>query len=797
MSDPQESVHPARQQLEVVAESIGAAVTHCSRDLEYLWVNRPYAQWLHRTPESIIGRPIVEIIGDEATERLRPYFDRVLAGEVVRYEEEIAFEGIGRRWIHAVYTPAPDGWVAVITDITDRRREEQRQRLRMAVTQVLTDIANTNEAIKFVLRVICEEMKWSTAAVWTVDSSGTAMRCVDFWHRADASVPNFEKDSRARTLRRGEGLPGRIWAQGSPSWIPDIERDGNFPRAPHALRDGLRTALGFPITWAGETIGVIEFFSPAMDEPDDELLALMANIGIHVGHYLEHRRAEESLRQSEARKTAILDTALDAIITIDARGRIVEFNPAAERMFGHTREQAVGQIMGDLILPPGLRERHRAGLARHVETGEDRILNRRLEMTAMRSDGSEFPVELAVTRLHQDGPPLFTGYVRDIGDRKRTEEAMLEADRRKSRFLAILAHELRNPLAPVSNAAHYLKLRALPNADLERPIEMIERQVAHMARLIDDLLDVSRISRGSLVLRTERLFLSEVVAAAVDACREAIEGRDHRLEVSLPTEPIPVEGDRHRLIQVVWNLLINAVKYTRPGGRIELSASASGDELELHVRDDGIGIASDKLGAIFELFSQVDPSIERQQGLGVGLTLAREIVELHGGRIEVSSAGLGKGSDFCVRLPVCRSGPREATAQPIELANRGLRILVADDNEDMVESSALLLESMGHEVDKAFDGASALVRAEHWRPDIVLLDIGLPDIRGDEVARRIRQQPWGRRLFLVALTGWGQDEDKLRTRESGFDAHLVKPVPPGELERVLAGFDSRNVDTPA
>jgi len=379
----------------------------------------------------------------------------------------------------------------------------------------------------------------------------------------------------------------------------------------------------------------------------------------------------------------------------------------------------------------------------------------------------------------------------DVIERKGAEEALQRADRRKDEFLAVLAHELRNPLAPMRNAAQYLKLRELADPGIKRSVEMVERQVTHMARLIDDLLDVSRIARGVLTLQLEAVDLGEVAAAALEVSRDDVESRGHTLVVELPQAPVWLRADRDRLIQVFCNLISNAVKYTPPGGRLEFAARTMDGMLEVAVKDSGVGIPREKLSEIFELFAQVNRSLERQGGLGIGLTLARDLVQLHGGTLEAHSDGHGCGSTFVVRLPVVAPSPAPAPATdgPVALrpADTPRRILVADDNRDAAESFAILLGLASHAVRLALDGEEAYAVAEAFRPDVVFLDIGMPRLNGYEVARRIREQPWGRRMLLVALTGWGQEADRDRARAAGFDDHLVKPASPEALARILAG----------
>jgi signal transduction histidine kinase len=368
--------------------------------------------------------------------------------------------------------------------------------------------------------------------------------------------------------------------------------------------------------------------------------------------------------------------------------------------------------------------------------------------------------------------------------RREGEERLREADRRKDEFLAILAHELRNPLSPMRLASHYLTLQAFADPELQRSVEMIERQTAQMARLIDDLLDVSRITRGVVELRLDHLDFIDVARAVIEACGTDIELRAHTLHVDLPPGPITLRADRERLVQVFSNLILNAVKYTPAGGRIEFGARVDDRVLEVWVQDNGVGIPADKLHEIFDLFTQLDRTLESQGGLGIGLTLARQIAQLHHGTIEARSDGPGRGSRFVVRLPIVVAAPQARKPEP-EPTVTPRRVLVADDNVDAAESLALLLRMFGHEVRIAIDGEEAVRVADEFRPEVAFLDIGMPKVNGHEAAMRIRERPWGRNVRLVALTGWGQPSDRLQSEGAGFDEHVVKPASPDVLRKVL------------
>src|SRR4051812_22810454 len=383
----------------------------------------------------------------------------------------------------------------------------------------------------------------------------------------------------------------------------------------------------------------------------------------------------------------------------------------------------------------------------------------------------------------------------EIAERTRVEQALKAADRHKDEFLAMLAHELRNPLAPILNAVQLIRKKPLSDPQLLWSRDVMERQLGHLTRLVDDLLDVSRITRGKINLSREAVEVADLVARAVETVQPLIAERGHQLHLSVAPQSIRVFGDPLRLTQAVGNVLSNAAKYTENGGQISLTARQLGDTVEIRVQDTGIGIPTDMQPVIFDMFTQLNvPTGRAQSGLGIGLALVRKLLEMHGGSVSAFSEGNGRGSEFLITLPVI---PSEITAgngrTAVELDSNGAgeavqvrrRILVADDNSDALESLATLLELGGHEVFSAANGALALESAERNLPEVALLDIGMPKLDGYEVARRIRAQPWGRRITLVALTGWGQESDRRRSGEAGFDSHLVKPLDLDKLTALL------------
>jgi signal transduction histidine kinase len=376
----------------------------------------------------------------------------------------------------------------------------------------------------------------------------------------------------------------------------------------------------------------------------------------------------------------------------------------------------------------------------------------------------------------------------DVSEEVRAVEALKDADRRKDEFLATLAHELRNPLAPIRQAAMLAKSAKVDAGRRTWAVEVIERQAGHMALLLDDLLDVSRISMGKLELRRQWVDLSAVLGAAVETARPAIDRKKHELVVRVTGGPLRVHADPVRLAQVLSNLLSNAAKYTDEGGRIELVAGVEGDQIVISVRDNGIGLSAASAAQIFEMFSQVSSALDRSEGgLGIGLALSRGLVALHGGQLGVQSAGLGRGSEFILRLPLGQDqAQRHADAAPAVADGPGRTVLIADDNDDARDSMAQLVELEGHRVHVANDGSQALRLAQELAPDVVVLDIGMPGLNGYEVAKRIRATPWGRDMRLIALTGWGQADDQAKAMAAGFDHHVTKPADPARLYELIA-----------
>lgn len=582
----------------------------------------------------------------------------------------------------------------------------------------------------------------------------------------------------------------------------------------------------FPVTEAYQLGAVDYLVKPLVPE------IVRAKVVGLVDLFQEKERAK---RQADQLRLLVQGTTDYAIFLLDPQGQVTSWNTGAERIKGYQAEEIIGQHFSRFY-PKEAVERgwptHELAVAQRVGRFED-------EGWRVRKDGSQFWANVVITALRDDKGRLvgFSKVTRDLTERKRAEEAirqanaeledrvqkrtaelaqanqglqaevgerkrleeelrwrldqLAEADRHKNEFLAMLAHELRNPLAPVRNAMQILKMPGADRSTVEQARGLMERQVQHLVRLVDDLLDVSRIMQGRVELQPERVDLVTVVGRAVETAQPAIDAGGHQLTVSLPPGPVFVHADIVRLSQVISNLLLNAAKYTQQAGRIGLTAECDGGEVVVRVRDTGAGIAPDLLPRIFDLFVQADRSLARPQGgLGVGLTLVKRLVEMHGGSVSASSPGPGQGSEFTLRFPTLPAGQavgdergQEGPALP-SMPSR--RVLVVDDNVDAAESAAVLLRLWGHEVRTVHDGLSVLQAVREFGPEVILLDIGLPGMTGYEVARQLRAEPGFEPLVLAAMTGYGQDEDRRRSREAGFDVHLIKPLDPLKLEALIA-----------
>jgi PAS domain S-box-containing protein len=505
----------------------------------------------------------------------------------------------------------------------------------------------------------------------------------------------------------------------------------------------------------------------------------------------EKRRHEETLRESEERFRLLVNSVKEyAIFMLDAQGRVASWNLGAERIIGYTAAEIIGRSFACFYPPEAAgRGAPEQDLATVIGQGSVETNGRRV-----RKDGSRFWANIVISPVYDLDGKLrgFAQVTRDLTERKQFEE-LEESQQRTHEFLAMLSHELRNPLAPLKTSVNILRLRELNDPVTLRARDVIDRQVDHLTHIIDELLDVSRITSGRIRLSSEPLSLENILACAVESARPLLDSRKHELRIAAMPRPLWVRGDLTRLTQVFVNLLNNAAKYTPDGGQITIEVRTRGGHAAVHIRDNGMGITPELLPRMFDLFTQGQRPLDRSDGgLGVGLALVHRIASLHGGAVKAYSEGTGRGSELVVTLPVISEETSMTVASDPQQPNppgRRRRLMVIDDNRDAAESMSMLFELWGHEVVCVYDGRAALETAATYRPDAVFLDIGLPGMDGYEIAERLRELPEAGRTVLVAITGYGQDEDRRRSRQAGIDHHLVKPVAPETLHDLLDSLD--------
>ncbi len=582
----------------------------------------------------------------------------------------------------------------------------------------------------------------------------------------------------------------QVCAQRDRIVLADTE-DAAVPDALRTLarKQGFRAVHGTPlIGQRGDVLGAISIQLDLPRAPTERECRLADICARKAAIFVERAQAQSALEETQGRFQAVLDASAAPFVLLvplrdAANGRIVDFewgyvNAAAARALRRPPEAFLGKHVQE-VLPE--RWSTSESFAQYIDVVENAV-TREFE-THVRYEGADQWFQCIASPMRGDVALWFT----DVTARKRDEKVLQDADRRKDEFLATLAHELRNPLAPIRQAAAVSRLPQATEAQKRWSHDVIERQVRHMALLLDDLLDVSRITRGALALRRGPNALGEMLEAAIETARPLLEARHHELELVLPQAGIVMQADPLRVSQMIANLLANAAKYTDPNGRIRLLAALDDDDVVIEVSDNGIGIADESLPAVFDMFTQLRGADDRAGGLGIGLALTKGLVELHGGSIAVRSGGVSQGSTFTVRLPR-GAPPALAPVSMPDMEPRAAprrRVLIADDNRDAAESLAALLELEGHEVALAFDGEEALRTWQRLRPDVCLLDIGMPNRTGNEVASEIRAREGGAQATLVAITGWGQDADRRQALAAGFDHHLTKPVDPALLLLLL------------
>lgn len=730
--------------------------------------------------DEIIGQHFSRFYPQDAIDRGWPSHELTVAKAEGRFEDEgwrVRKDGT-QFWANVVITTLYDeagkfrGFSKITRDLTERKRSEENAR-RLVEETTARRVAEQNAQL---IQEQRERLHVTLAsigdAVISTDSEGR----VDFLNPVAQELIGWKNDEAARRTLTDVF---RI--------INENTRQPVQNPALRALKEGVVVGL---------TSHTVLIAKDGKERPIDDSAAPIRDAdGNVVGSVLVFRDVSEQRAAAQASRRN-----QELLQLIHKIGRIGHWewnsltdennwSPEIEALYGLPPGGFEGGYQGwAKLLHPDDLPKAEEDVRRAMETGEYFS-----EFRVIWPDGSVHWLE---TRAHvfkdnHDKPVRIMGVNMDVTERKRIEQAIYEASRRKDEFLATLAHELRNPLAPLVSGLQVIKLATNDSQAIEQSIAMMDRQLTQLVRLVDDLMDVSRISRGKIELRKEQVELVAVVNSAVETSRPLIDEMGHELTVTLPQSPVVVDADLIRLAQVFLNLLNNAAKYTERGGHIWLTAERQGSDVVVSVKDTGIGIAADQLPRLFTMFSQLDHSLERSQGgLGIGLTLVKRLVEMHSGRIEARSDGPGKGSEFVVRLPVVveASMPQGHEEKEGDDVRTSLRILVVDDNRDAADSLAMMLTMMGNDTRKAYDGEEAVTAAVEYLPDVILLDIGLPKLTGYEACRRIRQQPGGKKSVIIAQTGWGQEEDRQRTHEAGFDHHMVKPVAAQALMKLLADW---------
>lgn len=682
---------------------------------------------------------------------------------------------------------AENAWEAVKRARAEQilRASEARQSFLLKLSDAIRSLSDPTQVKLAASRVLGERLQANR--VFYAEIVGDDWIVVKGYDRGE--VPLADGPYAAETY--GQWIM-QTYRQGRRIVFSDTRTDSRFSpaeQAAHAAID-IIGAVGVPLIKKGELVAILAVHTAEPRNWSEVEIALVEETAERTWAAVERARAEDALRESEEHLKKAVSVGTVGVLFFDLKGRMLDANPALEAMTGYSVEE-LRRIDWIRLTPPQFIEITRRAMTDLADTGTTTPY----EKQWIRKDGSLRWGLFAPTRMSGSGPASqCVEFVIDI-------TASKEADQRKDDFLAMLAHELRNPLAPLRTAAQVLKMSAPSEPAIQRTSGIIERQVGHMTKMLDDLLDVSRVTRGLVQLTRRVVDLRRIIGTAIEQCRSLIEGRAQRLSVHLPIGPVLLSGDEVRLVQVVANVISNASKYSDRGSEIEVSLSVDGNDGVVRVRDNGIGIAPELLPHVFDLFTQADRTAARSQGgLGLGLALVKRLVELHDGTVEAVSGGLQCGSEFIIRLPRrANEAWNDAGTSEIQVSTqkpvRALDILVVDDNRDAADALAIQLEMEGHRVHIAYDPHSALERARLAKPSVMVLDIGLPGMDGYELARQLRIRSESGTATLIALSGYGQEQDRRRGREAGFDHHLVKPVDPKDLSALLESVSGkRRVD---
>ncbi len=780
------------------------------------FINRAALEMLGYSEEEALGANMHRLI-HHSYENGRPYFEKdcpvfkaFQLGTSSRSENEALWRKDGTSF-KVLYSSAPlhingeiRGAVVSFADITQWQRAMKRLQLQHAISRVLAEAVDLDAAAPTLLQTIGEALDWEVGAIWQVNSEKEQLDSAITWQSSESNYDDFEDATRAMVLKKKEGFPGQIWADGKPMWVTDVQKESNFLRAYLAEKAGLHGAVIFPVGSHTQILAVIEFFSSRMEKPDPDLIESVFSLSRQIGLFIERTQTQATLRQSEALKSSILDTALDCIITMDHLGRVLEWNPAAEYTFGYTREEAMGHEMAELIIPPALQRLHREGLAKFLETGEGPVIGNRIEISAIRADGSEFPVELTVTHLSLDGTSIFTGYVRDITVRKQVESELREAkdaaeiaNAAKSQFLANMSHELRTPLNAVIGYSEMLQEEAaeLGLMDFGPDLEKIHVAGRHLLALINDVLDLSKIEAGKMELYLENFDVVLLLEEVKSTIQPLVAKNENSLTVNCSPNLGSMYSDLTKVRQGIFNLLSNAAKFTNQGMitlDIFRQQENGKDWITFTVADTGIGMSPEQVEKLFEPFSQADCSTSRRfGGTGLGLAITRSFCEMMGGSISLDSE-LNRGSTFTIRLPAVVGTAMEGSSIAMHHEHDqvqseaeimpGKLILVIDDDPVARDIMARSLSRAGYAVRSASSGEEGLRLARQLRPVAITLDILMPSMDGWTVLSTLKADPELSAIPVIMVSIVGNAN---LCYALGASDHLMKPVDREQLINVL------------
>jgi PAS domain S-box-containing protein len=810
-----------------IVESTDESVIGRALDGTILSWNKGAEQLYGYKAAEAIGQPLSILIPLHRRDEMPHILESLRKGEHInRYQTERARNDGQIIHVSLTISPIKDpsgrivGGSEISRDITERIETERRSACNLAITRILAESPAFDDGLTRILQTVCESLGWKLGAMWALDSRADVLRCQKIRRTPIAAEGELESISYQRVFLKGVGLPGRVWSDLKPVWIPDLNADDNFPRARFAAAEGLHAAFAFPIIAGDSFLGVIEFFSDEIRKPDDALLAMADIIGNQFGQFLERKRAEQALEQSEEHLRLALTAANMGAWDYNVKTGTVKWSAGLEAIHGLAKG-TFGGTFDDYLrdVHPDDKNYVLRAIARSIEENSEHDIEYRIVLPTGAIRWLEGKGE--VIRDELGNAVRVTGVCMDISDRKRAEEErerLLEreqearteaevANRAKDEFLALVSHELRTPLNAIIGWVDILLAKPERIVDqLARALEIIKRNAGLQTRIVEDILDVSRIVTGKLKIDARPVKLAPIIHSAINAVQPAADEKQIRLRSIINDGVDPVIGDPQRLQQVFWNLLSNAIKFSSEGHEVEISLLQIGTNARITVSDAGEGINADFMPHVFDRFTQADlTSTRKYSGLGLGLAIVRHLVELHGGAVEAFSSGEKHGSVFTVTLP-CEVARLELTpgksileedgmssASPLA----GLKVLIVDDDLDSREVLATLLALRAAEVKSAGSVVEALDALSNWKPDVLVSDIGMPGQDGYDLIKAIRSRGAqdGGQVPAIALTGYATLQDGERALSAGYQTHIAKPVEPRSLVNIIARLGEKDRHT--